>query len=247
MDTGEFEGVALQKRKQTNTSVVCARFLVAVALVLAVPLTRAGASTQEQQKAPIGSLTSTGEVYVNKTQAPPESTIFAGDSLHTGEGSATFTMSGRGDLKISRQTELVFSDGSQYAAELKSGTVILDSSNGPSGVTLLAGGYVVVPAVHDQVTSARIDGPNKGSFRVSSLNGTVAIVDMQGNSGRVLQSGESASISTQGVSATPTPAVSSGHQKRWILLGVAGGGAVAGIAAAAAHGGGKQSVSPSSP
>lgn len=244
MDTCEFGGRASQKRRQTKASLVCDGVLAAVALVLVLPLSCAGASTQEPQKAPIGSLTSTGEVYVNNTPAPGESTIFAGDTLRTGEGSATFTMSGRGDLKISRQTQLVFSDGSRYSAELKSGTVILDSSNGPSGVTLLAGGYVIVPAVHDQTTSAKIEGPIKGSFRVSSLNGTVAIVDMQGNSGQVLQSGESVSVSPQGVSASSAAA---GHQKRWILLGVAGGGAVAGIAAAAAHGGGKPSVSPSSP
>lgn len=215
------------------------------ALLLALPLTCAGASAQGQQKAPIGSLTSTGDVHVNGISAPADSTVFVGDTVDTGEnGSATFTISGRGDLKLSRQTQLIFSGGSQYAAELKAGTVVLDSSSGPSGVTLLAGNYVVVPAARDQMTSARIDGPTNGAFRVSCLSGTVALVALQGGSGQVLQAGEAVNISPQGVSPASFP---SGHQKRWIILGVVGGGAVAGIAAAAASHGGKQSVSPSTP
>lgn len=214
-------------------------------LLLGLPLTYAATSSRGQENAPVGSLTSTGEVHVNGVAAPPDSTIFAGDALDTGEsGSATFTVSGKGDLKISRQTQLAFSGSSQYAAELKAGTVVLDSSSGASGVTLLAGTYVVVPATAGQITSARIDGPSNGAFRVSCLSGTVALVGLQGGSGQVLQSGEAVNISSQGIAPASS---SSNHQKRWILLGVAGGGAVAGIAAAAASHGGKQSVSPSTP
>src|SRR4029077_17280292 len=101
------------------------------------------------------------------------------------------------DLKVSRQTQLVFSDGSQYAAELKAGTIVLDSSSGPTGVTLLAGGFVVVPTVRDQVTSASIEATD-GSFRISSLDGTVAVIPLEGTSGQILQPGQSVSISPRG-------------------------------------------------
>jgi len=243
MGIREFDWCASQARDGIKTSSVSRSLLPMSALLLVLPLTCAGAPTQGQQKAPTGSLTSTGEVHVNGVPAPADSTIFAGDLVDTGQnGSATFTISGKGDLKISRQSQLVFSNGSQYAAELKVGTVVLDSSSGPAGVTLLAGSYVVVPAAADQNASARIDGPNNGAFRISCLTGTVALVALQGGSGQVLQAGEAVNVSPQGVS---TASASSSHQKRWILLGVAGGGAVAGIAAAASHG--KQSVSPSTP
>lgn len=246
MNTSEFKGRSSRRRQRAKVAIVLRGLLVLVGSVLLLALPCSGSSKQEQQKAAVGSLTSTGEVFVNNTAAPADATIFPGDTLRTGDGNATFTMSGRGDLKISRQTQLVFSDGSQYTAELKSGTVVIDSSNGPAGVTLFAGGYVVVPAVQGQITAAKVDGLTNGSFRVAALSGAVAILDMQGNSGRVLQSGESVSLSPQGISASTAAPASSGHQKRWILLGVVGGGAAAGIAAGVAHGS-KQTVSPSSP
>lgn len=240
----EFDRRGSQAQAMSRALFGSRRLLPIGVLLLAFPFTCAGASAQGQQKAPIGSLTSTGDVHVNGVPAPVDSTIFAGDTVDTGDnGTATFTISGKGDLKISRQTQLVFSGSAQYAAELKAGTVVLDSSSGPSGMTLLAGSYVVVPAARDQVTSARIDGPASGAFRVSCLSGTVALVGLQGGSGQVLQSGEAVNVSSQGLSPASSP---SGHQKRWIILGLAGGGAVAGIAAAAA-GHGKQSVSPSTP
>jgi len=245
MHIREFHRHASQTQAILRASFFPRSFRSISALLLALPLTCAAALAQgQQQKAPLGSLTSTGEVHVNGVPAPPDSTIFAGDMVDTGEnGSATFTISGKGDLKISRQTQLAFSGSAQYAAELKAGTVVLDSSSGPSGVTLLAGNYVVVPAARDQITSAKIDGPANGAFRVSCLTGTVALVGLQGGSGQVLQSGEAINISSQGISPASS---SSGHQKRWIILGLAGGGAAAGIAAAASHGS-KQSVSPSTP
>ena len=215
------------------------------ALSLAVSYTRV--SAQELQKEPLGSLSSTGEVYVNDSPAPADSTIFAGDTVRTGQtGSATFTMSGKGDLKVSRQSQLVFSDGSQYAAALNAGTIVLDSSSGPTGVTLRVGGFVVVPTVRDQVTSARIDGTTGGSFRISSLDGAVAVVPLEGTSGQILQSGQSVSISSRGELASPLLAGSKSHT-HWLLLGLAAAGATAGGVTAAAGHSGRQAVSPSSP
>ena len=250
MDLCEFDQPTPQEKRLTQVSAVLLVRVALRALLLVLSLTASYARVpaQERQEEPLGSLTSTGEVYVNNSPAPAESTIFAGDTLRTGEtGTATFTVSGKGDLKVSRQSQLVFSDGSQYAAELKAGTIVLDSSSGPTGVTLRAGGFVVVPAVRDQVTSARIDEATNGSFRISSLDGTVAVIPLEGTSGQILQVGQSVSISTRGELASPALAQPAGHT-HWILLGLAGAGATtAAGAAAAGHAGGKQSVSPSSP
>jgi hypothetical protein len=250
MDRCECERPSPQKRRLTKDWAVL-RALVALGalpVVICVTATCAGVSAQEKQNEPLGSLSSTGEVYVNGSPAPAESTIFAGDALRTGEtGAATFTMSGKGDLKVSRQSQVVFSDGSQYAAELKRGTVVLDSSSGPGGVTLLAGGYVVVPAVREQVTSARIDGTTSASFQVLSLTGAVAIVALRGNSGQLLQLGQSVNLSPQGLLAPHTPSVAKSHT-RWVLLGLAGAGAAAAAGTVAVgHGGATQPVSPSAP
>src|SRR5207253_2031920 len=106
------------------------------------------------------------------------------------------------------------------------GTIVLDSSSGPTGVTLRAGGFVVVPAVRDQVTSARIDEATNGSFRISSLDGTVAVIPLEGTSGQILQVGQSVSISPRGELPSPALAQPESHT-HWILLGLAGAGASA--------------------
>lgn len=250
MDLCEFDRPKRHKGRRSKDRAV-SRVLVALgALQLVLSLTPrcADVSAQERQNVTLGSLSSTGEVYVNSFPAPAESTIFGGDILRTGEtGAATFTMSGKGNLKISRQSQLVFSDGSQYAAELKAGIIVLDSTSGPTGVTLLAGGFVVVAAARDQVTSARIDGAPNGSFRISSLNGTVAVIPLQGNSGQILQSGQSVTISSRGALPASTPPQPKGHM-HWVLLGLAAAGAAAAAGTVAAgHGGATQSISPSSP
>src|SRR6202046_2056406 len=62
----------------------------------------AGRRSQEHQ--PLGSLSSVGEVYVNNSPAPADSTIFSGDTVRTGtagrgafpgRAQGTFTISGR--------------------------------------------------------------------------------------------------------------------------------------------------------
>lgn len=211
---------------------------------------------QEEKKQPLGSLTATGEVYVNDKLTPTETTIFAGDTLRTGEtGTAVFTMSGNGALKIGAQTQVVISGDAAFAAELKSGAVVIDSLSGPSGMKLRAGSAVVVPAVRSQVTAAKIERQADGSFLVTCLEGAISAIALQGISGQLLEAGQSVSILPGGelvarTEVTVKPSAPRQHvglsHTGWTLLGVAGGGA--GIAAAVAgHRGGKQSVSPSVP
>jgi hypothetical protein len=220
--------------------------------------------SQTPQPQPLGSLSTTGEAYVNDQPAPPESTIFAGDKLKTGDGIASFTASGKGTLKIPPHSSLVFSGIGQYVAELKSGTVVVSSFAGPSGFTLRAGDFVVVPAVQEQQTTAKVEALPDGSFPISCLEGSVSVVSLQGGSGQFLQTGQSIAVSSTGqLIANPAPSVADqtpakatqpqsttkhqGNRKGWIILGLAGGGAAIAAAAAAAGGGGHQPVSPSSP
>src|SRR5467141_600473 len=122
------------------------RLLVALFLLLTA-LTRVQALPQEQDREPLGSLTSIGEVYVNDSPVPAEITIFSGDRVRTGDsGSATFNMSGKGSLKISPRSQVLFSGKYEYTAELEGGTVALNSINGPNGLTLRIGSDVVVPS-----------------------------------------------------------------------------------------------------
>jgi ferric-dicitrate binding protein FerR (iron transport regulator) len=211
---------------------------------------------QKQQEQPLGSLSATGEVFVNEKPAPAETTIFAGDTLRTGEtATAVFTMSGSGALKIASQTQVVISGDPAFAAELRSGTVVIDSISGPSGMKLRAGRAIVVPTVRSQVTAAKVERRADGSFLVTCLGGRISVISVEGTSGQLLEAGQSVSISPGGelvaqteVTVKPSASIKHGGLSHtgWTLIGLSGAGA--GVAAAAVgHKGGKQSVSPSAP
>jgi hypothetical protein len=220
---------------------------------------------QEQQKTALGSLSTFGEVYVNDAMAPLESTIFPGDTLRTGgAGTAIFTLSGKGSFKISPDTQIVFSGDPQYIAELKSGSAVMSSLSGSTGINLRAGNSVVVAVTEGEQSSSNIQTSPDGSFFVSCLDGSVGIISLQGGSGLFLQAGQSASISPdQSVTAEsrptttpPVPAPSStttppaGQRKkgntRWIVVGAAAAAGIGAVAALASHGGGTP-ISPAAP
>src|SRR5437016_11322195 len=174
------------------------RLLVALLLLL-LAVTRARALPQEQERETLGSLTSIGEVYVNDSPAPAEITIFSGDRVRTGEtGSATFNMSGKGSLKLSPRSQVLFSGKYEYTAELEAGAVVMNSVSGPNGFTLRIGNDVVVPSIKERTASASIDRAPDGSFLVTCSDGAVGVLTLQGTSGLFLQVGQSLSAAPNG-------------------------------------------------
>src|SRR5437016_6481260 len=237
------------------------RLLVALLLLL-LAVTRARALPQEQERETLGSLTSIGEVYVNDSPAPAEITIFSGDRVRTGEtGSATFNMSGKGSLKLSPRSQVLFAGKYEYTAELEAGAVVMNSISGPNGFTLRIGNDVLVPISKEHIALASIDRAPDGSYLVTCSDGAIGVLNLQGTSGQFLQVGQALSVAPNGelfpvVQQALTPANSAkstsgarqskGGYTGWGYLGLAAAGA-AGAAAALAHGGGKQPVSPASP
>lgn len=211
---------------------------------------------QSSKKQPLGSLSSTGEVYVNEKPVPVESTVFVGDTVRTGANStAVFTMTGNGTLKIGAQTQVVLTGEPQFAGELQSGTAMIDSISGPSGIKLRAGGVVVVPAVRSRVTSAKIERQADGTFLVTCLDGDISTLALEGTAGRLLEAGQSVSVTPSGQMLVQKQSggksIGSGvpgalqGRRGWTLLGLAGAGA--GAAALILGHGGKPPVSPSGP
>jgi hypothetical protein len=239
--------------------------MLALPFFVSVP-SRAAARAQAQQRTALGSLSTFGQVYVNDAIAPLESTIFSGDTLRTGgAGAATFTLSGKGSFRISPSTQIVFTGDPQYFAELKSGSVVMSSLSGATGINLRAGSSVVVAVTEGEQSTSNIEAASDGSFVVTCQDGSVGVIPLQGGNGLFIQTGQSVSISPQGQlslgrrptaappPSTPSPAPSPPatqppkSNKRWIILGVAGAGA-AGVTAAivASHSGGP-AISPSAP
>jgi ferric-dicitrate binding protein FerR (iron transport regulator) len=223
---------------------------------------------QAQDKQPLGSLSPVGDVSVNGMAVNAETTVFSGDSVRTAmNGTATFTMSGKGSIKLSPQTQVTFSGTPDYLAELNAGAVVMNSFAGSTDVTLKLGNYVVGPVIQVEQSASKVQRMPDGSYVVSCLDGSVGLVPLEGATGSVLQAGQSVPISAQGqlgavvaTSALPAPsappsapttpptAPAVSHSNRnWILLGLAGaaGGGV-GITLAT-RGSGSKAVSPASP
>jgi hypothetical protein len=253
--------VALPKSKLEST--VSARSLALASifvlqLMLFPALALGRAASQEQQRQPLGSLTALGDVYVNDSHPPAESTIFSGDTLRTSQtGNATFTTSGKGSLKVSPETQLAFPGNPQYMAELKSGTAVMTSLSGSAGISLRAGDFAVVAVTQGEESTSKIEKAPDGSFLISCLEGSMGVIPLQGANGLFLQAGQSMRISPKGelsaveqqVPPPPEPVKPAGVQKKsnagWIILAIAGGGGAAGAAAALGHG--KGSSPPVSP
>jgi hypothetical protein len=256
-----FEGDAVsalranpEDKMRTSTSKLSSLLLALLVIsnLLSPAIAQAGARSQEHQ--PLGSLSSVGEVYVNNSPAPADSTIFSGDTVRTGTaGTATFTSSAQGTFQILAQSQIAFNGGDQYVAELQSGTVVMSSMRGPQGLNLRLGSFTAVGVTDGEQSTSKVEKAADGTFAVTCLDGSVILVPTTGSNGLLMQAGQTVSISGQGqlsaVKETSTapanPPAGTVQQKKnytlWILVGAGAAGAAG---AAAALGGGKHSSTP---
>ena len=242
-----------EKRRAKSSAVAVTLINLNLLLLLfyAVPIPSYGRGRQqEQSREPLGSLTGVGEVYLNDSPATGESTIFSGDRIRTAEtGAATFSMGGKGTLKISPRSQVVFSGNYQFTADLEAGTIVLNTITGPNGLTLRIGNYVVVSYSRKQAATLKVTRTPDGSVQVSCLDGTAGVLTLEGQVGQFLQAGQSMNVSASSSLepfSSPTNKSGPNFHTGWILLGVAGAGAAA-ASALLIHGGAAQSISPSGP
>jgi hypothetical protein len=253
-----FEGDAVralranpEDKMRTSTSRLSPLLLALLAISNLVTPTVAQAGKRSQEHQALGSLSSVGEVYVNNSPAPADSTIFSGDTVRTGAaGTATFTSSAQGTFQISAQSQVAFNGGDQYVAELQSGMVVMSSMRGPQGLNLRLGSFTAVGVTDGEQSTSKIEKAADGTFAVTCLDGSVILVPTAGSNGLLMQAGQTVSISGQGQLsavkevAPPNPTPGTVQQKKsytlWIVVGAAGAGA-AGIALAL---GGKHSSTP---
>ena len=173
--------------------------LLAAGLLCAVPLVGAPRAARKAQNQALGSVTTVGSVSINGVPAPTDLTIFPGDTLKTNDmGSAAFSVSGKGSFKILSNSEVVFPPDPRYSAELKAGSVVMNSFNGATDVSLRVGNYVVAPVIEAQQSTSQVVRHADGSFTITCLEGSVGMIPLEGATGRVLQSGESINILPSG-------------------------------------------------
>jgi hypothetical protein len=257
--------------ERSNTKAL--RF-VAAALILpcAAPTEARVPNVARQTQTPqiIGSMSSAGSVSVNGAPVPADATIFAGDTVKTNEtGTAVFSISGKGSLKLAPNSEISFQPDPRYSGELTAGTMVMNSFGGTTDISVRAGNYVVAPVIQAQQSASKIARHADGSFTIACLDGSVGLIPLEGTTGRVLQAGESINVLSSGqldqapvpqapetpaAAAATTPAAqspavhgSSSKKNEYILLGLAGAAAVGIAAKLAGAGHGNSSVSPSAP
>jgi hypothetical protein len=174
--------------------------LLAAGLLGALPLMAGGPrAARKAQNQALGSVTTVGPVTINGVPAPADLTIFPGDTLKTGDmGSAAFSISGKGSFKLLSNSEIVFPPDPRYTAELKAGSVVMNSFNGATDVSLRVGNYVVAPVIQAQQSTSQVVRHADGSFTVTCLEGSVGLIPLEGATGRVLQSGESVNVLPSG-------------------------------------------------
>ena len=216
-------------------------------------------AAQAPGRQPLGSLATTGEVYVNESRVSGEVTIFVGDLLRTGaDGAASVTISGRGMLIVAKQTEISFAPSPRYFAELRHGAVGFRTLAGTTNFELrICCNFIVVPAPDTEAAADIECAPDRGT-KVSSTKGSMGVISLEGPESIFLHPGEVATISPDcrmsttapqagapqpagPPSGTPAPTPHPGHTKL-IVLGLVGGGA-----AGAAVGLAKALASPSTP
>lgn len=243
MKTTIFQRVVGYKQRTAATfgsTLLNVSLWVALTLVCSSP-GFARTSQQEQARQTLGSLTSLGEVYINDSPTPVLSAASSGDKIRTGEtGEVTLRVPGKGTLKIQPLSQIVLSGNEQYAAELERGTILVNSVPGPDGLSLRVGNFVVVPPVRSLTTALRITRGLDGSFQVYCLDGKVGVLTLEGSAGKLLEAGQSVSVSAKSellLATAAAPKTKGNSHTRWILLGLAAAGA-AGAAAALGHGGG---------
>jgi hypothetical protein len=219
--------------------------------------TVANFGAQEASRRPLGPLGAAGEVYINNSPAPSQSTISAGDTVRTGDrGLATFTMSGQGSIGIKPNTEVSFVDDSKYVAVLHRGALTVHFfALATPRFRLRVLNYFVAGQPGTKAT-AEINQTREDAATVYCLSGSIGVMELEGHEVSFLQAGQLLEIeSVAGEAAPPqipapspaAPEEKKGHRTAWIVLGLAAGGGAAGAAAALAGGGGHRTVSPSTP
>jgi hypothetical protein len=212
----------------------------------------------------LGSLQTSGEVYLNGSRASGEQTVFPRDVVRTGaDGVAAFILPRVATLDILPQTEVSFRT-SPYLATLKQGTLEVRSFQSARNLDIQFGNLVMsIPFFESEAAGILMVGAD-GAARVECRAGSIGLTDVTGAQGLFLRPGQSVEISVDGkigkvesvvpgapgsAGQTPAPTQPAGRKSRVGLIiigGLAAGGTV-GVALALSHKASSQPISPSGP
>lgn len=222
------------------------------------------ARAQVSAGAPVGSLQTTGEVYLNGKPAGGEQTVFGGEDVRTGaNGAAALNVPVTGVVNIASQTDV--SIGGVSRITLRHGTVAARSFRDGKGMEIEFETFVArMPFSEGAAAGAVTVGP-AGDAKVECLDGALFLARSEGSDAVTLHLGQSVKINADGkiqgietmalspasaAGQPPYPSQTPGYKKSpaaYIILGAATAGGIGAATAALLHKAGSQPISPSSP
>jgi hypothetical protein len=185
-------------------------------------------------------LSTRGDVTVDFERATSGSTVFAGQTIHTGrDGAALISVPQRGTIFIAPDSTAKIANKNNQFVSLLEGTVGVNSFI--NGIIVVGGGaYTVVPEV-TTATTYEVDQGLSGSASVSCLSGSIRVTSSAGVTLLTVRAGDEAVIPVDSAPAISSGAPTARNRLRleYLLL--------AGAAAFAAYGVERAVVSSSAP
>ena len=211
----------------------------------------------------VGSLQTSGEVYLNGNPAADEQTVFGGEDIRTGlNGVAALSIPGTGVFNVASQTEISLRTGRSLVA-LKHGTVAVRSFQSGRSLEIEFGNFVVHLPVGNEAAAAAaaVTVSPDGAAEVECLDGVVRVSRLQATESVDLHLGQSVKIDAksrlQAVESASLAATESSDQASrsrgpaprrsqtaYIALGAAAAGGITAAAVALSHKS-SQPISPS--
>lgn len=189
----------------------------------------------------LGSLRTTGEVYLNGVRAGAEQSLFPGEAVRTeSDGAAALTLPGFALLTIAPQSEVSFRAAPNFAT-LQRGSLEVRSLQVGRALGIQFGNLMMSLSSLDSESAGIVTLGADGSARVECRLGSVGVGPVGGPALLVLRPNQSVGINVDGTlqkvavgsapeaqtSTQSAPAAKSSHAGYLILAGVAAGGGAA--------------------
>jgi hypothetical protein len=155
------------------------------------------ARAQDSPALMVGSLQTSGEVYLDGKPAAQEQTVFRGEDVRTGSnGVAALSVPGSGIFNVAGDTEISLSAAHSLVSLIR-GTVAVRSFQDANSMEIEFGNFALHLPVGETAAAAVTVSPD-GAAKVECLDGVIAVSRLQGSESVNLRVGQSVVVDVRG-------------------------------------------------